>query len=373
MLYVRETHRVVGAHAAAFEATIRDDWVPALAAGGARLLWYLDHAHGTGPAYTVVIPTMVAGGGALERLARRVHDGDLSRLARHTDRLREGADGRVLTEVSWSPPAGDPESLPGGGSHPQVVLLPVGGTVGLFVKLAAGTTTVVLPRFEAGLWLETVARHRVRQTWLVPTMLRRILDHPALPRTDLSCLQALHYGGAPCPPAVIDDALEALPHVEFTNTFGQTETLGAYAALGPEDHRDPHRRRSAGRPLPGVEVEIRDPDTGDPVPAGESGEIHVRAAHQAADGWLATGDLARRDDDGYLFLTGRRGELINRGGGKLAPGPVEDALRAHYSRRFAPFKVPDVIVRTGGLPYTVLGELRRGAVAERLRGSTEEG
>ena len=99
-------------------------------------------------------------------------------------------------------------------------------------------------------------------TFMVPTMLQRILDHPDFDNTDLTSLAAIAYGAAAAPVALVRRAMAAMPHVGFANVFGQTETLGAYTTLLPDDHRDPDRVGSVGRPLPGVEVRVVDPDTG---------------------------------------------------------------------------------------------------------------
>jgi len=120
-----------------------------------------------------------------------------------------------------------------------------------------------------------------------------------------------------------------LPHVAFANVFGQTETLGAYTTLLPDDHRDPSRAGSVGRPLPGVEVRVVDPDTGIDVSVGTVGELWVSSEQNVVDGWLHTGDLARQDSDGYIYPSGRLKDTINRGGEKFGPIEVEEALRTH--------------------------------------------
>ncbi|EUA35714.1 AMP-binding enzyme family protein [Mycobacterium xenopi 3993] len=115
----------------------------------------------------------------------------------------------------------------------------VGGALGMLGSLYSGHTTVVQDRFDAGDWLRLVQAHRVSSVFLVPTMLQRILDHPDFGRTDLSSLVAIAYGAAAAPVALVRRAMAALPNVAFANVFGQTETLGAYTTLSPEDHRDP--------------------------------------------------------------------------------------------------------------------------------------
>ncbi|OBA77067.1 acyl-CoA synthetase [Mycobacterium sp. 1554424.7] len=205
----------------------------------------------------------------------------------------------------------------------------VGGALGTLGSLYSGNTSVVQPRFDAGEWLRLVAEHRVTATFMVPTMLQRILDHPDFATTDLSSLVAIAYGAAAAPIPLVRRAMAALPHVAFANVFGQTETLGAYTSLLPQDHRDPARAGSVGRPLPGVDVRVVDPASGDDVAPGTVGELWVNTTQNVTEGWLHTGDLARQDPDGYIFPCGRLSDTINRGGEKFGPVEVEEALRSH--------------------------------------------
>jgi acyl-CoA synthetase (AMP-forming)/AMP-acid ligase II len=228
----------------------------------------------------------------------------------------------------------------------------IGGMLGLLVQLAKGNTTVVQTRFDAGQWLALVARHGVQTCFLVPTMLHRILDHPDFASTDLRSLTSLTYGAAPASPDLIRRAMASLPGVELTNTFGQTETMGSITALGPGDHAA-ERLASVGRPLPGVDVQIVDPTTGDPVPTGTVGELWVKSedsvvpSAQAKDagvpaGWFRTGDMVSADDEGYLYPSGRLTDTINRGGEKFAPSEVEAVVRTHPAvRDVAVVGVPD--------------------------------
>jgi long-chain acyl-CoA synthetase len=207
----------------------------------------------------------------------------------------------------------------------------VGGSLGVLGSLYAGNTLVVQTRFDAGEWLRLVSAHRITMTFMVPTMLQRILDHPDFADTDLTSLVAIAYGAAAAPIALVRRAMDALPNVAFTNVFGQTETLGAYTTLLPADHRDPARAGSVGRPLPGVEVRVVDPATGEDVAPGTVGELWVHTAQNVMGGWLHTGDLGRQDADGYIFPSGRLSDTINRGGEKFGPIEVEEALRSHRS------------------------------------------
>jgi len=262
----------------------------------------------------------------------------------------------------------------------------VGGLVGLLVALAAGSTSVIQSRFDAGEWLALVERHRIQRTFLVPAMLRRILDHPDFTNADLSSLRTLAYGAAPAGPDLIRRAVEAMPDVDFSNVYGQTETLGAVTMLSPADHRDPTRVGSVGRVLPGIEWRL-----------AETGEFQV---HQQGD-WHGTGDLARVDDGGYVWVEGRLADTINRGGEKLGPIEVEEALRKHPAvvdvavagipdeelgervgaavvidggvapadlvafcrQHLAPWKAPERIAVVDEIPYTELGKVSRPQIA----------
>jgi acyl-CoA synthetase (AMP-forming)/AMP-acid ligase II len=239
----------------------------------------------------------------------------------------------------------------------------VGGAIGVLGNLYAGNTYVVQPRFDAGQWLRLVQQHRVTSTFMVPTMLQRILDHPEFADTDLSSLAAVAYGAAAAPVALVRRAMAALPHVGFANVFGQTETLGAYTTLLPGDHHDPSRVGSVGRPLPGVEVRVVDPDTGDDVDAGAVGELWVNTTAHVGEGWLRTGDLARQDSDGYIYPSGRIKDTINRGGEKFGPVEVEDAIRTHPA-------VSDVAV--AGIADDEMGQRVGAAVVARSPLTLEE-
>jgi acyl-CoA synthetase (AMP-forming)/AMP-acid ligase II len=230
-------------------------------------------------------------------------------------------------------------------------------------SLYSGNTTVVQDRFDATEWLRLVQEHQVRTAFLVPTMLQRILDHRDFAGTDLTSLIAIAYGAAAAPVALVRRAMTALPHVAFANVFGQTETLGAYTTLLPEDHRDPNHVGSVGRPLPGVEVRVVDPDTGTDVEAGVVGELWVNTIQNVTEGWLHTGDLARRDADGYIYPSGRLSDTINRGGEKFGPIEVEEALRGHPA-------VSDVAV--AGITDQEMGQRVGAAVVARLPVTLEE-
>jgi acyl-CoA synthetase (AMP-forming)/AMP-acid ligase II len=281
----------------------------------------------------------------------------------------------------------------------------VGGSLGLLGALYGGRTTVVQARFDAGEWLRLVARHHVSSAFLVPTMLQRILAHPDFATTDLSDLRAVYYGAAAAPVELVERAMQALPHVAFANIFGQTETLGAYTTLTPDDHFAPERIGSVGRPLPGVEVRIVEPGTDRDVASGEVGELWVLSDQNVRPGWLHTGDLARQDADGYIYPSGRLSDTINRGGEKFGPIEIEAVLREHpaivdvaaagvpdaemgervgvaivardpltadevkaYCReRLAIYKTPEYVVLVDDLPYSETGKVVRRRLVELIQ------
>jgi long-chain acyl-CoA synthetase len=257
--------------------------------------------------------------------------------------------GAIAPRIASFAPAVDPVPAV---SIMCVPLVHIGGMLGMLVALARGSTSVVQTRFEAGEWLALVARHAVTTAFLVPTMLYRILEHPDFPTTDLSSLVSLTYGAAPATPELIRRAMASLPGVALTNTFGQTETMGSITALGPGDH-PPERLASVGKPLPGVEIRIVHPATGEEAQPGTVGELWVRSdvvvvldtpvgEGVTPPGWFRTGDMVSADSEGYLFPAGRLSDTINRGGEKFAPSEVEDVVRAHPAvRDVAAFGVPD--------------------------------
>jgi long-chain acyl-CoA synthetase len=227
----------------------------------------------------------------------------------------------------------------------------IAGTTAYMTNIWTGRKMVVMSQFDAKGWLALVARERVTHAFVVPTMMKQIIDDPDLARTDLSSLTNLAYGGAPMPAQVIRRAIELFPKaVGFVNAYGQTETTSSLTILGPDDHRiegTPEQRElklkrlnSIGRPLPDVEIGVRDED-GKLLATGQVGEIIIRTprimkgyAGREDDaalpgGWRATGDLGWVDGDGYVFFAGRKDDMIIRGGENIAPAEIETVLMSH--------------------------------------------
>ncbi|MFL5296400.1 MAG: class I adenylate-forming enzyme family protein [Phenylobacterium sp.] len=223
----------------------------------------------------------------------------------------------------------------------------IAGVSAVLTGVYGGRRVVHLPAFTPETWVETAAREEITHAMLVPTMLGRVLDVMEKTGERLPRLRALSYGGGRMPRAVIERALRLMPHVNFVNAYGLTETSSTISVLGPQDHRDAiasddpevsRRLASVGRPLPGLELEIRGPD-GEALPPGVPGEVYVRGEQVAGeylgrkllteDGWFPTNDAGWLDADGYLFIEGRLDDVIVRGGENISPGEIEDVLRAH--------------------------------------------
>lgn len=212
----------------------------------------------------------------------------------------------------------------------------------------AGRRVVQMPTFDADVWIDTVNRQRITHAMVVPTMLDRIVDRLHARRVEVPSLRALSYGGGKMALATIDRALELLPSTDFVNAYGLTETSSTIALLDADDHRAAHaadsaeqRRRlvSVGRPIPSVEVSVRDlhgrevdrATPGEIWVRGEqvSGEYENRGSALDADGWFHTNDEGWIDPDGYLFVTGRLDDVIVRGGENISPGEIEAVLVDH--------------------------------------------
>ncbi len=206
------------------------------------------------------------------------------------------------------------------------------------IALMSGATLVLLERFDAEDFLRTVERERITWVYVVPTMLQRILDLPDQTRGafDLTSLEVLLHTSAPCPPWLKREAIELFGPEVVWEFYGATEVSGTMVR-GDEWLARPG---TVGRPFPSIEVAIRDPETSADLPAGEVGEIFLRppggprfayrgAEERIQDGFVSVGDLGHVDDDGYIYLSDRRKDLIISGGNNVYPAEIEGVLQQH--------------------------------------------
>lgn len=220
--------------------------------------------------------------------------------------------------------------------------------------LYAGGTVVIMPEWETLAFLAAVERHRATTTFLTPAHLIRLLEVPEAARAgfDLASLRQVIHAGAPCPVSVKERAMAALADTEVWELYGMSE--GGATRVSPEEWRD--RPGTVGRPWPGVEIRIVDPDTGAPLGPGHTGLIYVKPAwgrfeyhddpDKTAAAWrsddFTVGDIGHVDDDGYLFVTDRRSDMVIRAGVNLYPREVEEVLHGHPDVvDCAVFGVPD--------------------------------
>ena len=208
-----------------------------------------------------------------------------------------------------------------------------------------GGTMVVLRAFDARQVLETVARERITQLHLAPSLVQAVLDVPGSEGFDLSSLRTLNYAAAPMPLPTLKRALARFGGI-LINGYGQTEGAGTclrkHQHRPDGDERDLRRLRSVGQAVPDAEVRILGSDDTE-VPRGEIGEIGIRSpqnmsgywnnsvatAETLRGGWLHTGDLGLMDEDGFVYLVDRKKDMIISGGENVYSREVEDALLAH--------------------------------------------
>ncbi len=234
----------------------------------------------------------------------------------------------------------------------QMAPLPHATQFMLLPGLLRGGTHVIMRKFDPDELLRVIERERVSWTFLVPTMIYMLLDDPALVRYDHASLRTIIYGAAPMSPDKLERALERLGPV-FLQVYAQMEVANQTTTLTKDDHVEAlagprHRLASCGRPIVMAQVRLVDPDDAD-VPAGQPGEIVVRGPHMMRGywrrpeetastmrgGWLHTADIARADDDGYLYIVDRAKDMIISGGMNVYSVEVENALMEHPAVREA--------------------------------------
>jgi len=204
-------------------------------------------------------------------------------------------------------------------------------------------SAVLTPRFDPEIVLSAISAHRVTVLFGVPAVLRRLLDHPSFGEHDLTSLRMVFFGGAIGSLDVLPEFAAAVGRsdIAYQQMYGLTEG-GPFVTVAPNE-TVARKPRSVGRAVPGVEMDLRSPDTGASVPAGEIGEIVVRGpgvmsgywrdpeatAQALHEGWLYTGDLAIRDEDGDYAIVDRLKDMVRSGGENVYAAEVERVLLTH--------------------------------------------
>ena len=219
-------------------------------------------------------------------------------------------------------------------SRPAILWASLAHISGLYFVVAhaaEGRCVALLEKFEVQEWASLVRRHRPAHVRLAPTALRMVLEAD-LPTDTFGSVKAVGSGTAPLPPDLAD-AFEEKYGVPVLGTYGATEFAGAVAgwSLTDKTRWGAQKRGSVGRAHPGIELRIIDRDHGVPLTAGDVGVLWARGGQIPTQNgsWLETTDLAHIDEDGFLYIHGRVDEAINRGGFKIPPSVIEDALTRH--------------------------------------------
>jgi long-chain acyl-CoA synthetase len=228
----------------------------------------------------------------------------------------------------------------------------------LVPALALGSKLVLMYKFDAHQALRLIERERVTSFGGVPTLVWKVLECDALERTDTSSVLRVGYGGAAAAPELVRRIKETFPAASPSNGYGLTETSSVTSTNAGEDYV--LKPDSVGPPVPVCEVKVVDP-SGAEVSAGEVGELWIRGANVIrgywnkpeataetfTDGWLHSGDLARLDGDGFIYIVDRAKDMVIRGGENIYSVEVEAVLFDH----------PQVIdAAVFGVPHRVLGE-----------------
>jgi acyl-CoA synthetase (AMP-forming)/AMP-acid ligase II len=249
-------------------------------------------------------------------------------------------------------------------------LFHVGGTGTAMAALTVGARIFLMRTPDPAAALAMLEAEKITHTFYVPALMAVMNDVPGAATRDYSSLRALCYGASPMPLPVLRASLKMFPGVMY-QVYGMTEQSGAVSLLPPEDHVNPavaHRLISAGKPIPGVEIEIREPGTGERLATNQPGELWVRseqrmggywgkpeatAAAITPDGWLRSGDGGHMDADGTIYITDRIKDLIISGGENIYPAEIERVLAEHPAiQDVAVIGVPDE--RWGEVPKAVV-------------------
>jgi long-chain acyl-CoA synthetase len=224
---------------------------------------------------------------------------------------------------------------------------------GAYAVTAGGGTLVLMYRWDAGEALRLIAREGVTAMSGVPVMARELINHPDFASTDTSSLTSLAGGGAQVPPDLVKKIESQVATARPGTGYGMTETCGIITSVSGDFFVD--KPDSAGPAMPNFEAKCVD-DMGETVPPGKTGELWVRGssvikgyinrpeatADSITDGWLHTGDVARIDEDGFIFIVDRKKDMVLRGGENIYCAEVESTLYTHPAiAECCVFGVPD--------------------------------
>ena len=264
---------------------------------------------------------------------------------------------RMLLRRGETPPEPDPDE-----QKATLLAIPFFHATGAFAVLIPsmlqGAKIVSQYKWDAGEALPIIEKEQINNVGGVPAIAWQLLEHPERDNYDLSTIQAVSYGGAPSAPELVATIKKRFPEAAPGNGWGMTETCATASLNIGEDYVN--RPDSAGAPPGAVELKIVDPD-GNTLPSGEVGELWCKGAMNCkaywnkpdasaetfVDGWVVTGDLARIDEEGFLYLVDRAKDMLIRGGENIYCIEVESALYDHPA-------VMDASVV--GIPHKVLGQ-----------------
>jgi long-chain acyl-CoA synthetase len=249
-----------------------------------------------------------------------------------------------------------------GGPNSHLLSVPLFHATGchsiLVANLLAGGKLVMMQRWDAGRALQLIERERITTFGGVPTMVMEVLDHPDFARRDTSSVRNVGYGGAPAPPELVRRVKADFPGGNASNGYGLTETSSLSTMNTGADYVA--KPDSVGPPVPVVSVKVVDLE-GKEVPVGDIGELWIKGpnvvkgywekpeatAQTFSRGWLRTGDVARLDDEGFVYIVDRAKDMLIRGGENVYCVEIEGILHGHEA-------VADAAVI--GIPHPVLGE-----------------
>jgi long-chain acyl-CoA synthetase len=224
---------------------------------------------------------------------------------------------------------------------------------GAYAVTAGGGKLVLMYRWDAGEALRLIAREKITAMSGVPTMAREVINHPDFEKTDTSSLMTLGGGGAQLPPDLVAKIDGAVKTARPNTGYGMTETCGIITAVSADFFVD--KPESCGPAMPAFEAKCVD-DDGNTVPTGQVGELWVKGApvikgyinrpdataESITDGWLHTGDVARIDEDGFIFIVDRKKDMVLRGGENVYCAEVEAGIFRHPAvAEVTVFGVPD--------------------------------